>query len=446
MALISLFNINMAQGNAQVVVNLLPGGVGPAQLSGTPAGPMLTTPTADNFVREFLDTTAPGYFGTPTTAATPTAAISTPQGTVVGLPMYPAVQGCAPASGNTGAAQFIIPQMPAQPLPKFAFGVVDKISDKFSQPGGFATAIAQGPAQLALATAGANAITYGTLLTTDGAGNLTSFNNPTSLSGVTPTATSGGTSGSTAYQYIVIPVSVNGTFGTASTVSTAVSGAATLNGTAFVVVTWATSANPDAAGYIIIRAIPSATGGAIGYVQAPTNVFVDYGQTAAQGTNSTGQFAQRPTSATALAVVSGGTSGAATWQYTVFSIAPNGVWSTSATVASATNGAANLSPANGTAPGAYIKLTWTTASGAALYAVQRTSAGTTPSSVGLIGFATSAQAASGFFDDGLPATTLTAQLVPTPTPQPGACLAVSLGTLAANTTAATQIPVIMGGL
>lgn len=420
--LLHLWQPGFQTGNPQTIIPLSPGGAGSGQSTPTAPSeyyPYLGINTQEPIKIAFQDTPLNNVYNTTT---------ATPQGTIVSM-----LPGTATTT-NTGGANFSIPQQFASVLPKLTFGCVDRRSDVSADPGGEAWAIATGPA-LALCTTGANAITYGTLLTTDGNGNLTSYNNPSAAP--TPTVTPVGTSGSTTYTYGLVAVSPNGTYSAIATATTG-GGNATLSNTNYNQITWTPVA--DAVGYIVVRTVSSGTPsavGVIGYVQSPTAVFNDTGLAVAPNTSAT-QFFQRLAAPSAgLSVVSGGTSGSTTWQYKVTAIGPNGVWSAESAATSATNGASALTTA------AYTTFTWTNVAGAVLYAIDRTSAAGTPSSTGLIGFANSG--VTGFRDIGYAATTFTAVTTPLVTPQPGTCLAISLGTLAANTSTAASVPVYMLG-
>jgi hypothetical protein len=117
------------------------------------------------------------------------------------------------------------------------------------------------------------------------------------------------------------------------------------------------------------------------------------------------------------------------------------VWGAAGTGGSVSTGAATLSAAQGN------KITWTPVAGIVSYAIQRTAAGTSPSTTGYIGMATVAQASAGFIDYGIAATTYTQVTTPTnPSPQAGTVIARSLGTLASGTTTPTLVPVWVGAI
>jgi hypothetical protein len=419
-ALLTLYNIGWQGGNPSKIVALVPGGTGTTQTVATAPSyyyPYVGIPTAEGIQREFLDVGIPG--------------VSTP----------PATQGqtlfLQSVANNQGAGNFAISQLYAQAGQSTGFGVVNKISGinsaDIDEPGGEGTIFTIGPCN-ALCTTGANAITYGTLLCSDGAGNLTSFNNP-SL-GATPTITPEGTSGATTYSYGLVPVSVNGTYGTITTATTA-GGNATLSVSNYNQISWTPVA--DAVGYIVVRTSSAGTPtalGVIGYVASPNSTFNDTGLPIAPNTSAT-QFFQRLAAPGAPTATTAGTAGSTTYGYKISAIAPNGVWSVESTSGSTSTGNATLSAVNS------IKVTWTNVTGAVLYAVDRSSSAGTPSATGLIGFATSGTL--GLVDTGLTATTLTAVVTPAPTPQPGVCLAIALGTLNASTTTPTNVPVFVGG-
>jgi hypothetical protein len=111
------------------------------------------------------------------------------------------------------------------------------------------------------------------------------------------------------------------------------------------------------------------------------------------------------------------------------------VWSVEGAAGSVATGNATLTPANAN------KITWVPSPGIPLYAIDRTAVGTSPTTIGFLGYATAAQATSGFIDYGIAATTFTPVIAPIPTPVSGATIAVSLGSLPAGTTVPTLVPV-----
>lgn len=421
----TLYNVSFQTFNPSYLTGIAPGGAGTTQNAAVIPNeyfPFVGLPQQEVILGEFLDNPQNGIYNVIT---------QTPQGSLVAL-------NAALATGNQGAANWSINPQVAAAIPKWQFGSVSRLSDKTADPAGFATAIQVGPAPLQLCTTGANAITYGTLLCSDGAGNLTSFNNPAAPTA--PVMGFGGTSATTNYTYGLVAVSQNGTFSTIVTTQTT-SGNATLSATNYNTIT-ATAQN-DAVGWIVVRTASSGTPtavGTIGFIQYPNTTFNDTGIAINPNTSAT-QFFARPAAPSAPTVVSGGTSGATTYTYKISAINFNGVWSTESTSGSATNANATLSAT------AYTTISWTLVAGAVLYAIDRTSAAGTPSTTGIIGFASPASS-GGWRDTGFATLGTQAALVvttPTPTPLPGSCLAVSLGVLAANTATATAVPVCMGG-
>jgi hypothetical protein len=415
--LLTLYNLYNQQGNPTYLTGVAPGGAGTQVTATAPSEyyPMVGLPLAEGILREFLDN------GNGLTTA------ATPQGTLVTL--------SSDTSANTGAGNWD-QALPGDIFPKLACGIVNRRSDLTADPGGFGTAFALGPCQ-ALCTTGANAITYGTLLTSDGNGNLTSYNNPSAAP--TPTVTQIGTSGTTVWNYGLVAVSANGTYSALGTTAGTTAGNATLSNTNYNQITW-TSVG-DAVSYIVVRTSAGGTPtavGVIGQAFAGTQVFNDTGQAIVTGTSAT-QFFQRTAAPGAPTATTAGTAGTTTYNYKITAILPNGVWSAESATGGTTTGNATLSATN------KITVTWTNVTGATLYAVDRTSAAGTPSSTGLIGYATNGT--TGLVDTGLVATAFPAAVTtPNPNPPAGTCLAVSLGVLAANTTIATLVPVYFGGL
>ena len=412
--LLTLYNQYNQTGNPSYLTGLAPGGAGVQNTATAPSEyyPMVGLPLAEGIQREFLDSLV----------TTPT-----PQGTLVTL--------SSETSGNTGAGNWH-QATAGDVFPRLAYGIVNRRSDATADPGGFATAYVLGPCQ-ALCTTGSNAITYGTLLTSDGNGNLTSYNNPSGAP--TPTVTQVGTSGTTVYSYGLVAVSANGTYSALGTTASTTAGNATLTNAAYNQITWTPVA--DAVAYIIVRTSAAGTPstvGVIGQVSSPTGVFNDTGLAIVPNTSAT-QFFQRTNAPGAPTATTGGTGGSTTYNYKITAILPNGVWSAESATGGTTTGNATLSATN------KITVTWTNVTGAVLYAVDRTSAAGTPSSTGLIGYATNGT--TGLVDTGLAATTFpTAITTPNPTPAAGTCLAVSLGVLAANISTAALVSVYMGGI
>jgi hypothetical protein len=289
---------------------------------------------------------------------------------------------------------------------------------------------------LALCTtvSSAVAIAAGTLLTSDGAGNLTPFQPPSAAP--TPTVTPFGTTGSTTYTYKLAAVSFDGVATALSTAASTTTGNATLTGTNGNLITWTPVS--DAAYYIVVRTVGGAAQGVIGIAPGGASSLEDVGQGIQANTSATVYF---PTlsapSAPTVAQVTGAVAGTTTDTYKITAVGPNGVWSAESSATSLTTANAVLSPTNAN------KITWTAVTGAAYYVIDRTAAGGTPSTTGVIGVSNSPTA--GFLDYGQAGTALVAQTVPTPTPRAGLVYAVARGVLAAGTTTPTLTSVSVGG-
>jgi hypothetical protein len=424
--LLSLYNITDASGNPSSLTSILPGGTTGVVTSGTTPIPFLGSPRVEQIVREILDTTQ-SIGGTSGNVATPAAI-----GNVLAL--------VSNIATNTGASYWAIPNAnlgygAAASLGDLQYGVVLKngstiaIDENPVGSGVGATVVVEGPIQaLCVAPTAGGAIAPGTLLCSDGTGNLEPFQPPSAAP--TPTVTPVGTTGSTSYSYALVAVSINGTYSAIGTAGSTTTGNATLSGANYNLITWTPVV--DAVSYIIVRTVGGATQGAIAIVTASDASFADVGIAAQTGTTATQPFLRPATpSAPTVAQVTGATAGSTSYAYKITAIAANGVWSAESSATTLSTGNATLSVANAN------KITWTAVAGATYYAIDRTTAGGTPSTTGFIGYATAAQATAGFIDYGIAATTFTAITTPTPTPVAGATLATSLGTLASGTTTPT---------
>lgn len=421
-----LWNIKMASGNPTGVTSLLPGGAN-VQTAGSTAVPMVSTPTCSPFAAMVLDNT-PTYLN----------ASGVAQGNLVILPQ--ALPNGLTAANQLGGGYWQQSSIYAQALPPLTYGVVN-VSN--SAQGSECQVYMSGPVQ-ALCTASTTAIAYGSLLCADGLGNLTTFQPPSGAP--TPTATAVGTTGSTAYNYALVAVSANGTYSAIGTASTGVSnGNATLSNTNYNQITWTPVA--DAASYLIVRTSSAGTPstvGVIGQVAAADGVFNDTGLAIIPNTSAT-QFFQRTAAGGTPTVTNGGASGSTSWSYKISAILPNGVWSAEGSAGTNASGVATLTAAN------FNSLTWTLTSGATLYAIDRTAAGGTPSTTGIIGYIAVTPGTTPtikFTDPGLPVIGTYAALsvtTPPPTPAPGTCLGIALGSLAASTTTPTLVNVWVGG-
>jgi hypothetical protein len=461
--LLTVYNITMSSGNpftsneSYGTTYLLPGGAGTqtTQTANSNPQPFLGGPKAEPLIREVLDvgTTNPNSTTPVNGAATPA-----PLGAFVALNY-----GQAPATvvagnlgsnpntpinaqnGVTGAAFWSIPFAASQPYVSGQFGVVYKAASTLaiddaplgSGVGGVEVVI-EGPAlALCVTPTAGGAIAVGTLLTSDGNGNLQPFQPPTGAA-PTPTAVVTGATG-TSYSYKVAPISAAGVVGSLGT-AVVVSAAATLTTAAYITLTWVPVA--DAAYYIVQRSASSgtpSTTGTIGIVLGTITTFVDTGLAVLPNTSTTVFFPTLAAAATPTVVqVTGATAGTTTWTYTVAAITANGVWGPAGSGGSVTVGNATLSTINAN------KITWTATGGAASYAIQRSAANGTPSTTGFIGYASPSQATNGFIDYGIPAVTYTQNTTPIPNPPSGTAVARSLGTLVVSTTVPTLVPVVVG--
>jgi hypothetical protein len=420
--LVTLYIITAASGNPSSLTSLLPGGVG-VQNAGTSPAPFLSAPRVEQILREVLDTTSAG--GVP--APAPIGALLSVDFTIV-----------------QGGQNWNVSPVAQDPKLDGQFGIVFKsgstnpIDDLPLGSGSGALIVTSGPAQaLCITPTAGGAIAPGTLLAADGAGNLQPIQPPAAAP--TPTVTPTGGSATT-WSYALVSVSANGTYSAVGTAGTNAAGAATLTVAAYNTITWTPVA--DAVGYIIVRTVAGTspnTVGAIGSVGAGVNSFVDNGLAIQTGTTATQPFVTLAAGGTPTVVqVAGATAGSATWGYKISAISFNGVWGAAGSQGTVTTGASTLSVTQGN------KITWTATAGAVRYAIQRSASGGTPSSTGLIGFASPAQATTGFVDYGQAATTFTQNLTPTPLPQNGIVMARSLGTLAVSTTTPTLVPVFVG--
>jgi hypothetical protein len=422
--LLTLYNETMGSGNPSSLVNLLPGGAG-VQTAGTTPTPFLPSPRIEQELREVLDITAVG--GVPTPAAI---------GSVLSFYF---------TSGQIGAALWQIPLLAGGPHLDGQYGIVWKpgsaaaIDNLPVGSGAGAMVVIKGPCQaLCVTPTAGGAIAAGTFLCTDGAGNLQPFQPPSAAP--TPTVTPIGGSG-TAWSYALVAVGANGTYSAIGTAGSTAAGVATLTLAAYNLITWTPVA--DAIAYLVVRTVGTGTSpaGVIAEVSGSTTSFSDNGQfnTVWPNTTATQPYPTLPAGGTPTVVqVAGAVAGSTTWTYKITAIAPNGVWGAHGTGASVTTGNAILSAANGN------KITWTATAGATLYAIERSAAGGTPSSTGFIGFASVAQATTGFVDYGQAATTFTQNLTPNPFPPAGVALARAIGTLAVSTTTPTLVYVFLG--
>lgn len=421
-----LKNINMSSGSPTGVVSLLPGGAG-VQTAGSQANPMVGTPSLDFFLGGCVDNT-PLYL----------AAAGTVQGQLLALP-YALPNGLT-AANQAGGGFWQQTGGYSVPYGRDSYGV-SFISN--SATGSETFVVTSGPCQ-ALCTASTTAIAYGSLLCSDGLGNLTTFQPPSTPA--TPSVATVGTSGSTDYKYAIVAISKDGTYSALSTAGDIASGNATLTTTNYNQITITPRA--DAVGYIIVRTSSAGTPtsvGVIGQVLADQTTFNDTGLAIVPNTSAT-QFFQLPAAASTPTVTNGGASGSTTWTYKVSAIMPNGVWSVAeSSGGSNTTGVATLTTAN------YNNITFTLTSGAVAYAIDRTAAGTSPTALGIIGYVAVTPGTTptiAFHDTGLPVIATYANSVvttPNPTPQAGCVLGVSLGTLSASTTTATLTNVWVGG-
>ncbi|MGB8520850.1 MAG: hypothetical protein WCD38_11875 [Candidatus Tumulicola sp.] len=288
---------------------------------------------------------------------------------------------------------------------------------------------------LALCTTGGGiAIGAGTLLTSDGLGNLTPF--AAASAAPTPTITPFGTTGGTTYTYKLAAVSNAGVASALGTAASTTTGNATLSGTNGNIISFTPVA--DAAYYIVVRTVGGAAQGVIGTVPGGGSSFTDIGQGVQANTSATVYF---PTltapNAPTVVQVSGAVAGTTSNTYKITAVGSNGVYSAESTGTALATSNAVLSVANGN------KITWTAVTGAAYYLIDRTAAGGTPSTTGIIGASNAPTA--GFVDYGQAATAYAAVTTPTPTPPAGLTYAVARGTLAASITTPTLVSVSMGG-
>lgn len=355
---------------------------------------------------------------------------------------------------NEGDALYTPSAFYGQSVPLFSYGVLVGIPPTptggagLGATAGYATGgqvqqlrIRQKGSCFALCTApGTTAIAPGTLLTADGAGNLTPFQPPSGAP--TPTITPEGTTGAATWTYALFAVGYDGQYSAIGTAASTTTGNATLTVTNYNLITWTPVA--DAAQYVIVRTVSGGTPasvGTIGVVGSGVSSFTDTGQAADPRTSATNPVPNLPSpSTTTVAQVTGATPGTSTYTYRVSAILPNGVWSnTQGTATSVTTGNATLSPTNGNL------ITWSAVTGAVAYAITRTVA-PTGYSTGIIGYATSPT--TGFVDYGQPALgTYTGlyQQFPAAQGAPGAVLAIAKGTLAAGTTTPALVLVNVGG-
>jgi hypothetical protein len=411
----------MASGNPSSMTSLLPGGAG-VQVSGTTSVPFLASPRVEQIVREVLDISSSGGLATPAV-----------NGNLLVLNFS--------AANNSGGGLWQLPQVVGASHIPGAFGIVLKAGSTASideNPVGSgvgALVVTQGPVQaLCVAPSAGGAIALGTLLESDGTGNLQPLQPPSAAP--TPTVATVGSAGSTTYTYALVSVGANGVATAIGTATAITTGNATLSTTNYNQISWTPKA--DAAYYLIVRTTAGGTPstvGTIGEVTGDTDTFNDTGLAIATGTSATQPFETLavPSAPTVTPV---GTAGSTSYSYKVASIGANGVWSAASTAGSTSTGNATLSTSN------YNQVTWTVVAGATAYAIQRSAGGATQ---GLIGTATSAQATSGFNDYGIAATTYTQNVTPTPSPASGVVIAKSLGTLASGTTTPTLTPVWVGG-
>ena len=291
-----------------------------------------------------------------------------------------------------------------------------------------------GTASALVTTGNGVAVAAGTLLTSDGAGNLSAFGAPSAAP--TPTVTPFGTTGATTYTYKIASVSLDGVASALGTAASTTTGNATLTGTNGNLIAWTPVA--DAAYYIVVRTVGGAAQGVIGIAPGGASSLEDIGQAVQSNTSATVYF---PTlsapGAPTVAQVTGAVAGTTTVTYKVTAVGPNGVWSAESTATSLTTANAILSPTNAN------KITWTAVTGASYYVIDRTAAGGSPSTTGNIGASNSPT--TGFLDYGQAATTFTAQTTPTPQPRNGLTYAIARGALAANITTPTLTLVSVGG-
>lgn len=427
--LLTLYNESMGTGNpnwslpqtAGGSVYLAPGGAG-VQNTNVTTVPWIQQPTAERVIREVLDVSQGG--GLPTPAATGNLLIM--------------------ATAQSGMADWQLPSIAAAPHLFGQYGIVWKpgstqaIDENPVGSGVGAEVVIEGPCQaLCTAPTAGGAIALGTLLVSDGQGNLQPIQPPAGAP--TPTVTPTGGSATT-WTYKLAALSVNGVWSALGTAASTTAGVASMTTAAYNTISWVPIA--DAAGYLVVRTVAGTspnTTGAIAFVPAGVTQIVDNGLAVLPNTTATQPFATLAAGGTPTVVqITGATAGSATWTYTIAAIAPNGVWGAAGSGGSVTTGAATLTTVNAN------KLTWTATSGATGYAIQRSASGGTPSSTGFIGYANPGQATTGFIDYGIVATTYTQNTTPNVNPQPGVVIAKSLGTLASGTTTPTLVNVAVG--
>jgi hypothetical protein len=341
---------------------------------------------------------------------------------------------------NFGAANYLPSQIANESVPYLGYGIISGVPTPLqpggsAAPGGEQLAIVQDGYVNALCVTGATAIAPGTLLTADGAGNLTAFNPPAAAP--TPTATPFGTTGAANVSYKLAAVSFDGVVSALGSAGSASTANATISGTNGVLVAWTPVA--DAAYYIIVRTVGGAAQGVIGTAPGNSTSFVDAGQGVVPNTSAT-VFVPTLTAPSAPTVVqvSGATAGTTSYTYKITAVGPNGVYSAESTGTALSTSAAILSPTQGN------KITWTAVTGAQYYVIDRSASAGTPSSTGTIGYANAATAVSGFVDYGQAAIAYATVSAPVPVPRPGVCLGVALGTLAASISTPTLVAVDLG--
>jgi hypothetical protein len=414
--LLVLYNTTMASGNPSSLTSILPGGTTGVVTAGTTPTPFLGFPKLECMEYDVLDATTTNGLATP--------ALS---GNV--LAWNPLL------ASNNGAALWTIPSQPFSPYGTGQYGIVIKpgstlaIDENPAGSGVGATVVFQGPCQaLCIAPTAGGAIAAGTYLGTDGSGNLEPFQPPSGAP--TPTVTPTGGSATT-WTYALVAIGANGTYSALGSTGSTAAGAATLTVSAYNTITWTPVA--DAVGYLIVRTVAGTspnTVGTIGQVSGDTDSFVDNGLAILTGTSAT-QPIETLTTGPTPTITNGGTAGSTSYSYRVTGVAPNGVWGIQSSAGSTSTGNATLSLTN------YNIVKWTVQAGASQYVIQRSASSGTPSSTGFIGYASVAQATSGFNDYGIAGTTYTQNTTPTPNPANGATLARAIGTLVAGTTTPT---------
>ncbi len=353
------------------------------------------------------------------------------------------------AAANSGDAFYVPNAVAYRALPMFSYGILTAVPPP-SAPAvntALVTNKSAGQNQIRLRQKGvcqalcvtpssAVAIAVGTLLASDGNGNLQPFQPPSAAP--TPTVTPVGTTGATTYTYKLAAVSLDGVATVLGTAGSTTTGNATLSNANYNQLTWTPVA--DAAYYIIVRTVGGATQGVIGIVPNNVSVYNDTGLAATENTSATVYFPTLSAPGTpTVAQVTGAVAGTSTDGYKVTAVGPNGVWSAESTEQTLTTSNATLSVANAN------KITWTAVTGAAYYVIDRSTAAT-GYKTGVIGFSNSPTA--GFLDYGQAIIDTVANLTqatPAPIPRPGTVLAIGMGALAAGTTTATLTQVNVGG-